>query len=109
VRSGDISEGETFEITFEKTSASSFTLVPTASVNQDSDGYFLCRIKRRKGVMGEEYYVERLNVFLGDADYQNTAVVRGITFFEPVVLTSDKPLSAGLPVVLKNPGDFFEN
>jgi multidrug resistance efflux pump len=109
VSSGEISDGETFEITFEKTSASSFTLVPTGCVNQDSDGYFLYQIKRRRGVMGEEYYVERLNVFLGDSDYRNTAIVRGITFFEPVVLSSDKPLSAGLPVVLKNPGDFFEN
>jgi hypothetical protein len=107
--SDEVSEGETFEITFEKTSASSFTLVPTGSINQDSDGYFLYRIKRRKGIMGEEYYVDRLDVFLGDSDYRNTAVIRGITFFEPVVLTSDKMLSAGIPVSLKNPGDFFEN
>jgi multidrug efflux pump subunit AcrA (membrane-fusion protein) len=109
VRSGDINEGETFEITFEKTSAPSFTLVPTGSINQDSGGYFLYQIKRRKGVMGEEYYVQRLDVFPGDSDYRNTAIVRGITFFEPVVLTSDKPLSAGLPVRLKNPGAFLEN
>ncbi|MDR0622893.1 MAG: HlyD family secretion protein [Treponema sp.] len=107
--SGEVSEGETFEITFEKTSASSFTLVPTGAVNQDSDGYFLYRIKRRKGLMGEEYYVDRLDVFPGDSDYRNTAIVRGITFFEPLVLTSDKMLSAGIPVFLKNPGDFFEN
>jgi multidrug efflux pump subunit AcrA (membrane-fusion protein) len=107
--SDEVSAGETFEITFEKTSASSFVLVPTASINQDSDGYFLYRIKRRKGIMGEEYYVDRLDVFLGDSDYRNTAVIRGITFFEPLVLSSDKMLSPGIPVSLKNPGDFFEN
>jgi hypothetical protein len=96
-------------ITFEKTSAASFVLVPTASINQDSNGYFLYRIKRRKGIMGEEYYVDRLDVFLGDSDYRNTAVIRGITFFEPLVLGSDKMLSPGIPVSLKNQGDFFEN
>ncbi|MDR0731060.1 MAG: HlyD family secretion protein [Treponema sp.] len=107
--SDEVSEGETFEITFEKTGSSSLTLVPTGAVNQDSDGYFLYRIKRRKGIMGEEYYVDRLDVFPGDSDYRNTAVVRGITFFEPVVLTSDKMLSPGIPVSLKNPEEFFEN
>jgi hypothetical protein len=59
--------------------------------------------------MGEEYYLERLNIFTGDSDHQNTAVIRGITFFEPIVLTSNKALSAGLAVSLKNPEDFFEN
>jgi multidrug efflux pump subunit AcrA (membrane-fusion protein) len=107
--SGEASEGETFEITFEKTSDSFFTLVPNGAVNRDSDGYFLYRIKRRKGIMGEEYYVDRLDVFPGDSDYRNTAIVRGLTFFEPLVLSSDKMLSPGTPVSLKNPGDFFEN
>jgi multidrug efflux pump subunit AcrA (membrane-fusion protein) len=107
--SGEISAGETFEVTFEKDSAASFTLAPNASVNQDSGGYFLYQIKRRRGIMGEEYYLERLDVFTGDSDYRNTVITRGITFFEPVVLTATKPLSAGITVVLKNPEDFFEN
>jgi multidrug efflux pump subunit AcrA (membrane-fusion protein) len=107
--SGEVNEGETFEIAFEKTSAPSFILVPTGAVNQDSDGYFLYRIKRRKGIMGEEYYADRLDVFPGDSDYRNTSIIRGITFFEPLVLTSDRMLSAGIAVSLKNPEDFFEN
>jgi hypothetical protein len=59
--------------------------------------------------MGEEYYLERLNIFIGDSDYQNTAVIRGIIFFEPIVLVSDKALSSGITVALKNPEDFFES
>jgi len=109
ISSDEVSDGETFDITFEKNSAASFTLVPNSAINQDNDGYFLYLIKRRKGIMGEEYYLERLNIFLGDSDHQNTAVIRGITFFEPIVLTSNKALSAGLTVSLKNPEDFFEN
>jgi hypothetical protein len=109
LESDEVSAGETFEITFEKNSSASFTLVPNAAINQDSDGYFLYQIKRRKGIMGEEYYVDRLDVFVGDSDYQHTSIIRGVTFFEPMVLSSNKPLSAGLTVSLKNPGDFFEN
>jgi len=104
-----ISDGETFDITFEKTGVSSFTLVPNRAINQDNDGYFIYQIKRRAGFLGQEYYIERLNIFIGDSDYQNTAVIRGITFFEPVVLAGDKPLSGGLTVLLKNAEDFFEN
>ena len=107
--SDDVSDGETFDITFEKNSASLFTIVPNKAINQDNDGYFLYQIKRRRGIMGEEYYIERLNIFIGDSDHQNTAVLRGITFFEPIVLVSSKALSAGITVSLKNQEDFFEN
>ena len=109
ITSEKVSDGETFSVTFEKTSSSSFTLVPNNAINQDNDGYFLYQIKRRRGIMGEEYYLERLNIFIGDSDRQNTAVIRGITFFEPVVLFSNKALDAGVTVSLKNPEDFFEN
>ncbi|MDR1837169.1 MAG: biotin/lipoyl-binding protein [Treponema sp.] len=109
ITSEEISDGETFTVTFEKTGSSSFTLVPNSAINQDNNGYFLYQIKRRRGIMGEEYYLERLNIFIGDSDRQNTAVIRGITFFEPVVLFSNKALDAGVTVSLKNPEDFFEN
>jgi multidrug efflux pump subunit AcrA (membrane-fusion protein) len=109
VISEEVNDGETFEITFDKTSSATFTLVPSSAINRDNDGYFLYQIKRRRGIMGNEYYLERLNIFIGDSDHQNTQVVRGITFFEPIVLVSSKALSAGATVVLKNPEDFFEN
>jgi multidrug efflux pump subunit AcrA (membrane-fusion protein) len=108
VISGEVTDGETFEITFEKNSSASFTLVPNSAVNQDNDGCFVYQIKRRKGIMGDEYYLERLDIFIGDADRTSTAVIRGITFFEPIVLSSDKALQAGLTVSLKNAEDFFE-
>ena len=109
VVSEEVSDGETFEITFSKYSDSFFILVPNGAINQDNDGYFLYQIKRRRGIMGEEYYVDRMNIFTGDSDHQNTAIVRGITFFEPIVLVSNKVLSAGDVVSLKNPENFFEN
>jgi len=109
VSSDEVSDGETFDVTFEKNSAASFVLVPNSAVNQDSDGYFLYQIKRRKGIMGDEYYLARLNIFIGDSDRQNTAVLRGITFFDPIVLVSGKALSDGVTVSLKNPEDFFES
>ncbi|GHU58596.1 hypothetical protein FACS189444_2510 [Spirochaetia bacterium] len=109
VVSDGISAGESFEVQFEKQSAALFTMVPNGALNQDNDGYFLYQIKRTKGIMGEEYYIERLNVYIGDSDYQNTVVIKGISFFEPIVLLGNKPLAAGDRIFLKNAGDFFEN
>jgi hypothetical protein len=109
VDSAELSAGETFEVQFEKRSFTLFTLVPNAALHQDNDGYFVYQIKRRKGILGEEYYVDRLNVYTGDGDYQNTVIIRGITFFEPLASVSDKPLTAGDRIFLKNLGDFFEN
>ncbi|MDR2575921.1 MAG: HlyD family efflux transporter periplasmic adaptor subunit [Treponema sp.] len=109
ISSNDVSEGETFDITFEKNSSASFVLVPNSAVNQDNNGYFLYQIKRRKGIMGDEYYLARLNIFIGDSDRQNTAVLCGLTFFDPIVLVSGKALSDGVTVSLKNPEDFFES
>ena len=109
ISSDAVSEGETFDVTFEKNSAASFVLVPNSAVNQDNDGYFLYQIKRRKGIMGDEYYLQRLDIFIGDSDRQNTAVLRGLTFFDPIVLVGSKALSDGVTVSLKNPEDFFES
>jgi hypothetical protein len=108
VQSGEVRPGETFEVIFEKKSAVPQTLVPNAALNQDNDGYFLNRIKRRKGILGEEYYAERLEVYIGDSDRVNTVIVRGLTFFEPLVLRSSAAVVSGGAVSLLNPEDFFE-
>ena len=105
--SENVTAGETFDIVFEKISDTTYTLVPNSALNQDNDGYFLYQVKRRNGMLGKEYYLERLNVYIGDSDSKNTAIVKGVTFFDPVVLTSEKAVSAGEIISLTNVGDFF--
>lgn len=106
--SDKVNPGETFDVTFKKDSDVTYTLVPNGALNHDNDGYFLNLIKRRDGILGKEYYLERLDVYIGDSDSKNTAVVQGITFFEPIAQISDKPVSPGDVISLKNVGDFFE-
>ena len=105
--SDGLSAGETFDVLFEKQSETSYTLIPNGALNQDNDGYFVYQVKRRDGMMGKEYYLERVSVYIGDSDARNTAIVRGITFFEPLALTSNKSVEAGNVVKLMNEGDFF--
>lgn len=108
IQSDNISSGETFDVTFEKESIESYTLVPNGALNMDNDGYYLSQLKRRGGMLGQEYYAQKLRVYIGDNDDKNTAITRGISFLEPVVLTSDKAFSEGQSLNLTNVGDFFE-
>jgi len=109
LQSDEISSGETFDITFEKQSSESYTLVPTGALNLDNDGYFLYQLKRRDGMLGNEYYAQKLRVYIGDNEDENTAITKGMSYFEPVVLTSNKSFSEGQTLNLSNVGDFFEN
>lgn len=108
VNNGSITPNESFSITFSKEGEQKEKLVPNGAIQQDSSGYFLYKISRRKGVLGDEYYTEKLPVYIGDSDNTNTVILNNIGFFEPVVLSSDKPFSEGDTIVLKNGGDFFE-
>ena len=107
VTSDEITAGETFNLTFERRSDVRYTLAPNGALNQDSDGYYLNVVRKRDGLLGSEYYLERLDVFIGDSDSQNTVILDGIRFFEPIVLTSDKSVQPGDIITLINEADFF--
>ena len=109
VISDDIYAGETFDITFSNRSEIRYTLVPNGALNRDNDGYYVKQIKKRSGLLGDEYYLERLDVYIGDSDSQNTVITGGVRFFEPIMLTSDKPAAPGDAVTLTNEEEFFAN
>lgn len=109
VQSDEITTGETFDVTFESESEDSYTLVPNGALNMDNDGYYLNQVKRRDGILGQEYYTQKLRVYIGDSDDTNTVITKGLSFFEPVVLTSNKAFTEGQSVTLNNAGDFFES
>jgi len=104
-----VSAGDTFAIQFSARSAESFVLVPNNAVNRDGDGYFLNQVRRRRGILGDEFFTERLRVYIGASDAENTAIIHGITFFEPLAVTSDRPFSERETIRLRNEADFFEN
>jgi multidrug efflux pump subunit AcrA (membrane-fusion protein) len=103
----EVTAGLTVEVVFEKQSGETYMLIPSGALGQDSEGYFLNQIKRRDGILGKEYYAEKLRVYIGGSDAVNTALTRGVTFAEPMVLISDKPFSEGETIKVRNAGDFF--
>jgi len=109
IDSDRVTAGETFTIQFEERSNISFTLVPNGAIGRDSEGYFIRQIRRRRGILGNEFYTQRLNVIIGDSDNQSTAVIHGLVFFEPIVVLSDRTITDGQSINLRNERDFFEN
>lgn len=107
IQSDAVKVGETFDVKFEKESSESKILVPNGALNRDGDGYFLYQVKQREGILGKEFYVEKVKVNIGDNDIENTIIAKGVTFFEPIVLLCDKELAEGDTVILENEGDFF--
>ena len=105
----NVSIGETFQVRFQKRSLEQYTLVPNSAIHKDQAGYFVYQIKQRDGVLGKEYYASMLRVYIGDSDNENTAILEGMSFFEPITLLSNKPFSHNETIKVKNESDFFEN
>jgi len=97
-----VSEGEQFDITLTKKREEEVLLVPNAAVNKDTNGSYVYQIKERDGLLGKEYYAEKLKITVGESDGENTEVRDGIKFIEPLILSSDKSFAAGDTVQVKN-------
>ncbi|MCL2405808.1 MAG: HlyD family secretion protein [Defluviitaleaceae bacterium] len=104
-----VTAGETFTITFEESGSDSVVLVPNSAIGRDGDGYFIKQVRRRRGILGQEFYTRRHSVIVGDSDDQYTAIIQGITFFEPIVAVSDRAFSIGQSIRIRNEDDFFAN
>jgi hypothetical protein len=75
-------------------------LVPNSVVGQDNYGFFVYVLKEREGPLGNEFYIERVSVSIGDSDNTKTAVLSGIYDSDKVISESDKQLSDGSPVMV---------
>ena len=92
--------GESGTVEFKKRIGSFETLVPNSALGQDNEGYFVYLLKKREGPLGQEFYVEKVYVSIGDSDHIKTAVLSGITAVDQIVAESDKPLMDGSRVMI---------
>lgn len=94
--------GEIGTAAIKKNIGSYNVLVSNSAVGQDNDGHFVYVLKEREGPLGNEFYVQKVSISIGDSDNIKTAVLSGITAMDKVVSNSDKPLSDDSPVMLAN-------
>ncbi|MFZ5966467.1 MAG: efflux RND transporter periplasmic adaptor subunit [Bacillota bacterium] len=92
--------GEIGTADIKKSIGSYNVLVPNSAVGQDNYGFFVYVLKERKGPLGNEFYVERVSVSIGDSDNTKTAVLSGVNNSDKVISDSNKQLSDGSPVMV---------
>lgn len=93
-------EGESGTADFKKNIGSYKTLVSNSAVGHDIIEYFVYVLKERKGPLGNEFYVQKVTVNIGDSDNTKTVVLSGINAMDKVISDSDKPLDDGSPVMV---------
>ncbi|SHN59797.1 efflux RND transporter periplasmic adaptor subunit [Desulfitobacterium chlororespirans] len=85
--------GEKGEIYLSKKTKPYDTLVPNSAVYDDSSGSYVFVLESRKGPLGTENYLQKVNVNVEDSDREMSALTDGV--MGEVVWQSNKPVEDG--------------
>ncbi|KTE89604.1 RND transporter [Desulfitobacterium hafniense] len=88
-----LSGGEKGEIYLSKKTKPYDTLVPNSAVYDDSSGSYVFVLESRKGPLGTENYLQKVNVNVEDSDREMSALTDGV--MGEVVWQSNKPVEDG--------------
>lgn len=96
----DINYNESFinekqaSIKITKESEKYSTIVPNSAIRQEKDGYYVLSLRETDGVLGKEFYAQKIKIHVNDSDEQNSAIT-GLTYIEPIITSSEKSISNG--------------
>lgn len=99
--SGKIKEGMAVEISASRASSQYQMIVPNSSISDQGGKKYVFVLKERNGALGQEYYVEAVQVSVIEEDDFNSAVSGGLSAQDKVVSTSTKALEDGAQVKLR--------
>lgn len=85
--------GESVKLNVDVQSENYPVILPNQAIRKEGNQYYVFVLKKKEGALGEELYAQRLNVFIGDSDDTNTAVLKGMDFLEPVIVDSSRVIS----------------
>ena len=88
-----LSGGEKGEIYLSKKTKPYDTLVPISAVYDDTSGSYVFVLESRKGPLGTENYLQKVNVNVEDSDREMSALTDGV--MGEVVWQSNKPVEDG--------------
>ncbi len=87
--------GEHAEIDIKKETREYELLIPNEAVRKDINNSYVFILQEKKGTLGKEYYIQKVNIFCADADDSQTAVSEGLMWDEKIVCSSDKMVFEG--------------
>lgn len=91
---GDVSDGQSLNISIGQKSANYDCIVPNSAIREDNNGKFILIVTQKSSPLGNRYYAERVDVeILGSDDTQSA--ITGDLNWDYVITTSTKPVEAG--------------
>ena len=98
---GDVTDGQSLDITIGERSNSYSLVVPNSAVREDSNGNFILVAVAKSTPLGNRYTATRVDVTVLEKDGYNTALDAGTDYgYQFVITSSTKPLEAGMLVRL---------
>ncbi len=98
----DLKIGQKVDIKVRRESRQYKTLVPNSSIVDEGGRKYIFILKERKGVLGTETYVQKMEITVQEeADLFSAVSLSGFTGDEKIVVFSSKALSDGLQVKLR--------
>jgi hypothetical protein len=100
--SGDVTPGQTINVSVGQKSATYDCIVPNSAIREDNNGKFVLIVESKSSPLGNRYVATRVDVQVLASDDTQSAVTGGLSGWEFVITTSNKPVEAGKLVRLSN-------
>ena len=98
---GDVSEGQTFNLSIGDRQTSYDLVVPNSAIREDSNGKYILIASVKSTPLGNRYIAKRVNVTVIKKDNLNSAVDAGTEYgYEYVITSSTAPVEEGSQVRL---------
>ena len=97
--SGDVTVGQTLQLTIGERGQSYDTVVPNSAIREDNNGKFVLTVEVKSSPLGNRYIARRTDVTVLSSDDTNTAV-SGLMSSDFVITTSTSPITTGMQVRL---------
>ena len=92
---GNVTAGQTFNISVGQKSANYDLTVPNSAIREDSNGKFILIVESKSSPLGNRYVATRVDVEVLASDDTQSAISGGLNGYEHVITTSNKPVEAG--------------
>lgn len=99
---GDVTAGQTLNISVGQKSANYDTIVPNSAIREDNNGKFVLQVVQKSSPLGNRYIAQRADIEVLASDDTKSAVTGSLESYAFVITTSTKPVEAGQLVRFAN-------
>lgn len=98
VTGSDVESGRQVSVSIGQRSQNYDVVVPNSAIREDSNGKFVLLVVAKSSPLGNRYVATRADVNVLASDDTNSAVSGGVSAWDWVITTSDKPIEDGMLV-----------